>query len=73
MRKKRETHKTPLALFLKKLLADERLSIQAASRIAGCAPSTMHGWLQGALPAEIVDKLKALVNHYEYTRFIAEH
>ena len=50
-RQKRESHKTPLAQFLRRLLKEQDVSIMQASRIAGCAPSVLHGWLQGAYPA----------------------
>lgn len=46
-RQKRESHKTPLAQFLRRVLKEQHLSILQASRIAGCAPSVLHGWLLG--------------------------
>lgn len=48
VRQKRESHKTPLALFLRRLMKEHDISILEAARTAGCAPSVLHGWLQGA-------------------------
>lgn len=70
-RQKRESHKTPLAQFLRRLLKEQDVSIMQASRIAGCAPSVLHGWLQGAYPAETISKLKRLANHYGYSLAVA--
>lgn len=70
-RQKRESHKTPLAQFLRRVLKEQNLSILQASRIAGCAPSVLHGWLQGSYPAETIDKLKRLANHYGYSLAVA--
>lgn len=70
-RQKRESHKTPLALFLRRLLKEQDVSILQASRIAGCAPSVLHGWLQGSYPAETIGKLKRLANHYGYSLALA--
>ena len=70
-RQKRESHKTPLAQFLRRVLKEHDVSILQASRIAGCAPSVLHGWLQGSYPAETIDKLKRLANHYGYSLAVA--
>jgi hypothetical protein len=70
-RQKRDSHKTPLALFLRKVLKERDISILEASRIAGCAPSVLHGWLQGAYPSETIDKVKRLANHFGYSLAIA--
>ena len=70
-RQKRESHKTPLAQFLRRLMKEHDISILQAARIAGCAPSVLHGWLQGAYPAETIGKLKCLANHYGYSLALA--
>jgi hypothetical protein len=43
------------------------LTIREACKIAGCSPSVLHGWLQGAYPTGTVIHLKKLCNHYGYT------
>ena len=70
-RAKRTTHKTHLAAFLKNLISEKDISILEASRIAGCAPSVLHGWLQGSYPSETIDKLKRLANHFGYSLAVA--
>lgn len=70
-RQKRGSHKTPLAQFLRKVLRENEVSILQASRIAGCAPSVLHGWMQGSYPAETIDKLKKLANHFGYSLAVA--
>lgn len=70
-RKKRATHRTHLSKFLQELLVRNDVSILRAAKIAGCAPSVLHGWLQGAYPSETIDKLKKLANHYGYSLAIA--
>jgi hypothetical protein len=57
----------PLELFLNGLLKDKNLTIREACKIAGCSPSVLHGWLQGAYPTGTVIHLKKLCNHYGYT------
>ena len=70
-RLKRSTHKTHLAVFLQKLIKEQGISIMQAARIAGCAPSVLHGWLQGSYPSETIDKLKKLSNHFGYSLAVA--
>lgn len=70
-RQKRGSHKTPLAQFLRKVLRENEVSILQASRIAGCALSVLHGWMQGSYPAETIDKLKKLANHFGYSLAVA--
>ncbi len=65
-RLKRTTHKIHLATWLQKIIGDNNISILQAARIAGCAPSVLHGWMQGSYPSETIDKLKKLSNHYGY-------
>lgn len=70
-RPKRTIHKTHLAIFLRSLIKEKNISILEASRIAGCAPSVLHGWLQGSYPSETIDKLKKLANHFGYSLAVA--
>lgn len=70
-RPKRTTHKTHLANFLRSVIKEKNISILEASRIAGCAPSVLHGWLQGSYPSETIDKLKKLANHFGYSLAVA--
>jgi transcriptional regulator with XRE-family HTH domain len=57
----------PLEDFLKRLLEENNLTIREACKIAGCSPSVLHGWMQGAYPTGTVIHLKKLCNHYGYT------
>jgi predicted transcriptional regulator len=59
--------RSPLSVFLEKLLSEKNLTIRDACKIAGCSPSVLHGWLQGAYPTGTVIHLKKLCNHYGYT------
>ena len=58
---------SPLGMFLERLLKEKSLTIREACKIAGCSPSVLHGWLQGAYPTGTVIHLKKLCNHYGYT------
>ncbi len=58
---------SPLEIFLKRLLNENHLTIREACKIAGCSPSVLHGWLQGAYPTDTVIHLKKLCNRYGYT------
>lgn len=64
---RRFEHKSPLESFLEELLRENRLTIREACKIAGCSPSVLHGWLQGAYPTGTVIHLKKLCNRYGYT------
>lgn len=44
------------------------ISILEAARIAGCAPSVIHGCIQGSYP---IDNLKKLCNHFGYSLAVA--
>ena len=70
-RLKRSSHKTHLSAFLQKIIKEQNISILQAARIAGCAPSVLHGWLQGSYPSETIDKLKRLANHHGYSLAVA--
>lgn len=70
-RQKRSSHKTPLATFLQRILREQNISMLEAARIAGCAPSVLHGWIQGSYPSETIDKLKKLCNHFGYSLAVA--
>lgn len=65
-RQKRSSHKTHLAIWLQKIIGHKNISIVQAAKIAGCAPSVLHGWMQGSYPSESIGKLKTLANHYGY-------
>ncbi len=58
---------TPLSIFLKTLLANQKLTIREACEIAGCSASVLHGWLHGAYPTDTVIHLKKLCNHFGHT------
>lgn len=58
---------SPLGSFLKNLLEKNNLTIRQACEIAGCSPSVLHGWIEGAYPTGTVVHLKTLCNHYGYT------
>lgn len=58
---------SPLEVFLARLLEEEKLTIREACKIAGCSPSVLHGWMQGAYPTTTVIHLKKLCNRYGYT------
>ena len=64
---KRFDTQSPLSAFLEKLLNERNLTIREACKIAGCSPSVLHGWLQGAYPTDTVIHLKKLSNHYGFT------
>lgn len=58
---------SPLGDFLEELLKKNDLTIRDACKIAGCSPSVLHGWLNGAYPTGTVIHLKKLCNRYGYT------
>ena len=59
--------RTPLGIFLEKLLKNHSLTIRDACKIAECSPSVLHGWIHGAYPTDTVVHLKKLCNRYGYT------
>lgn len=59
--------RTPLSIFLQKLLSEKSLTIREACKIAGCSPSVLHGWMHGAYPTDTVIHLKKLSNHFGHS------
>ena len=70
-RRKRTNHRTQLSEFLEILLADERITLTEAARIAGCKKSVLHAWITGSYPAEGVVYLARLCRHYRRSLTVA--